>query len=79
MRSLTEPVGVGDVRPCPGLDDDGRAVVRIELLTPEGQPVTEAPTEQVYRFLSITFLVVPAGSEHEHLDVDAMIERLLEG
>ena len=78
IRGLTDPVGLGDVRTCPGIDDDGRAIVMIEFLSPEGHLVTEASTEQVYRFLSLTFAIVPSGTEHDHLDVDSMIDRLLD-
>jgi len=78
IRGLTDPVGLGDVRTCPGLDDDGRAIVMIEFLSPEGHLVTEALTEQVYRFLCLTLTIVPSGTEHDHLDVDSMIDRLLD-
>ncbi|MFI2612638.1 SsgA family sporulation/cell division regulator [Kitasatospora sp. NPDC018619] len=68
------PAGSGDVRVCPGPEGE----VLITLRGPEGnQAVLSAPAGEVTAFLSDSFLLVPAGTESEHLDVDAALARLL--
>ncbi|MFF2147755.1 SsgA family sporulation/cell division regulator [Kitasatospora sp. NPDC058190] len=69
-----EPVGRGDVKVRPGPEGE----VLITLQGPTGNAaVLSAPGEAVTAFLSESFALVPAGSESDHLDVDAAVARLL--
>jgi hypothetical protein len=68
------PVGSGDVKVRPGREGE----VLITLQGPTGNAaVLSAPGEAVTAFLSECFALVPAGSESDHLDVDAAVARLL--
>lgn len=67
------PVGRGDVRVGPGAGGD----VLITLAGPTGAALVSAPAEAVAAFLADSFALVPAGSESDHLDVDAAVDRLL--
>ncbi|MBD0694845.1 SsgA family sporulation/cell division regulator [Streptomyces sp. CBMA123] len=67
------PVGSGDVRICPGPEGE----VLITLRGPVGRALVSAPEDVVTAFLSDSFALVPAGSESDHLDVDATVARLL--
>jgi hypothetical protein len=75
---LTAPAGDGDVHVWPCLDASGRAVVIIELNSPDGELLVQAPTKDVYRFVNRTLAAVPAGSEGDFIDVDLLILQLLE-
>lgn len=77
VRGMTDPTGEGDVHVCPSIDEARRAVVVIELSSPDGHLVTQARTEDVSRFLQRSVAVVPEGEESQHLDVDDMINQLL--
>ncbi|MFD5466548.1 SsgA family sporulation/cell division regulator [Kitasatospora sp. NPDC127059] len=67
------PVGSGDVRIRPGLEGE----ILITLRGPVGRALVSAPEDLVTAFLSDSFALVPAGSESDHLDVDAAVARLL--
>jgi len=76
-RGLTDPAGEGDVHIWPCLDATGRAVVIIELSSPDGELVAQARTQDIYRFVSRSLALVPAGMESTYIDVDQLIDRLL--
>lgn len=76
-RGLTDPAGEGDVHVWPCLDLAGRAVVIIELRSPDGELVLQAPTEDVSRFVNKSLALVPAGLEGERVDLDQLIDQLL--
>jgi hypothetical protein len=76
-RGLTSPTGVGDVHIWPCLDSVGRAVVIIELSSPDGELVAQAPTQEVYRFVSRSLALVPAGLESAYVDMDELIGQIL--
>lgn len=76
-RGLTDPVGEGDVQLRPSTDRAGSGVVVLDLWSHEGHVVAEVSTRALYRFLTRTLAAVPFGSEHEHLDIDALISELL--
>ncbi|GAA4836628.1 SsgA family sporulation/cell division regulator [Kitasatospora terrestris] len=67
------PAGDGDVRVCPGAEGE----IRITLVGETGQAVVSAPAEAVTAFLADSFRLVPAGSESEHLDIDALLAQCL--
>lgn len=74
---LFEPTGEGDVHVWPCLDADGRAVVIIELRSPDGEALVQARTDELSRFVNRTAKLVPFGLECEHVDVEATISSIL--
>jgi hypothetical protein len=75
LEGLTEPAGEGDVRLFPSVDEDGRAVVVMELCSPDGRLVLQLRTRELHRFLSRTLTVVPRGAES--IDLDRLAEALV--
>lgn len=75
---LFEPAGDGDVHVWPCLDADGRAVVIIELCSPDGEALVQARTGDLSAFVARMNSVVPSGSESEHINMDAAIAALLD-
>ncbi|MCG6494304.1 SsgA family sporulation/cell division regulator [Kitasatospora sp. A2-31] len=68
------PAGSGDVRVGPGAEGE----VRITLSGAGGSAVVSAPTEVVAAFLAESFQLVPLGTEGDHLDIDALVARILD-
>lgn len=79
MRGAHEPAGDGDVTVGPALDAEGHAIVVLELFSPEGRALVQAPAREVTEFLRQTALSVAPGSESEHLSLDEAISALLVG
>jgi hypothetical protein len=77
LRGVSIPTGDGDVHVCPSLGVDGRAVVLVELSSPDGHLILQARTQEIADFVDRSLAVVPAGEESAHLDVDALVDRLL--
>lgn len=71
------PVGRGDVRVYPSIDDGGRAVIMLDLHSPDGRLVAQVETAEVQAFLTQTFAIVPSGTEAAFLDMDGLISELL--
>jgi hypothetical protein len=72
--------GLGDVVVWPSAGSEGGApnsVLNIELSSPFGQAHFEAPAREVNDFLKRTYVIVPAGDETGHVDVDAELNDLL--
>ncbi|MFJ8311349.1 MULTISPECIES: SsgA family sporulation/cell division regulator [unclassified Streptomyces] len=70
---IEAPAGVGDVRVRPyGYD---RTV--LEFHAREGVAMVHIRTSEVRRFLKNTQLMVPAGHEHQYLDMDGDLAALL--
>ena len=78
ITGVNEPAGEGDVRIWPCLNTQGQAVTVIELLSPEGEAVLQARTDQVCEFLRESELLVPSGGEGSYVDIDDTIAKLLE-
>ena len=74
IRGLTDPAGEGDIQLWPSIDDGGRAAVVMELRSPDGHLVTELRTHELYRFLTRTQAMVPAGTEV--MDLDGLVEAI---
>ncbi|ORT54108.1 SsgA family sporulation/cell division regulator [Streptomyces sp. CB03238] len=73
VTGVEEPAGVGDVRVRPfGYD---RTVV--EFHAPEGVAMVHVRTSEVRRFLRRAQHLVPAGCEHQFLDLDQDLTELL--
>ncbi len=75
---LHEPSGDGDVHVWPCLDAEGRAVVIIELSSPDGEALVQARTGDLAAFVQRMNRAVAPGSESEHLDLDATITAILD-
>lgn len=72
-----DPCGDGDVQVWPCLSVTATAVTVIELHSPEGDGLLQAPTREIDRFLAETFVAVPAGQESRHFPVDSLVAQLL--
>lgn len=75
---LYEPSGDGDVHVWPCLDSEGRAVVIIELCSPDGEALVQARSGDLSAFVERMNKAVEPGKESDHLDVDAAITALLD-
>lgn len=76
-EGLYDPVGDGDVQVWPCLSTTGHAVVIIELRSPEGMALIQAPSRLVHDFVAESLRVVPVGEETSHLALDSLIAKLL--
>ena len=74
-RGMGEPVGDGDIRLSPGLDESGRAIVRVDFHSPEGRLQVEVRSGDLLDFLGRTWLAVLPGEEA--VDVDGFLAELL--
>jgi hypothetical protein len=73
IGGLYEPSGDGDVHVWPCLDAEGRAVVIIELCSPDGEALVQAKTGDLNTFVERITKAVEPGSESSHLDLDAVL------
>ena len=71
------PVGDGDVQVWPCLSACGEAVVIIELSSPDGMAILQAPSREIHDFVVRTLEVVPEGEESAHMELDTLISQLL--
>lgn len=76
-RGTEAPAGEGDVHVSPTIGLSGRAMVGIELSSPDGHLVLLARASDIHEFLDRTTAVVPHGSESEFFDVDMLITQVL--
>jgi hypothetical protein len=72
-EGLYEPVGDGDVHVWPCLDSNGRAVVIIELCSPDGEALVQARTTDLSTFVERMSKAVEPGGESAHIDVEGTI------
>lgn len=77
-EGLYEPTGDGDVHVWPCLDSEGRAVVIIELCSPDGEALVQARTGDLSSFVERMNAAVEPGDECDHLDMDATITAILD-
>jgi len=70
--------GDGDVQVSPLVDDRGQAAVQIELRSPDGEAVLQAPADGLEAFLNSTYAIVAQGTESSHIDLDLLVESLRE-
>ena len=73
---LYEPTGDGDVHVWPCLDSAGRAVVIVELCSPDGEALVQARTGDLITFVDRMNAAVAPGTESDLLDVDAAISQI---
>jgi hypothetical protein len=74
---LGEPSGDGDVRVWPFPGESGKAVLLIELVSPDGEALLEADPAEVQSFLTLTHEFVAGGEESAYIDIDGLIGALL--
>ncbi|MFJ9949432.1 SsgA family sporulation/cell division regulator [Kitasatospora sp. NPDC091207] len=74
---VTRAVGIGDVSIRPGTGEDAGSVL-VLLGGDEGSVVLRARTAEVTSFLARADRLVPPGREHEYVDLDGLVRRLLD-
>ena len=72
-----EPTGDGDVHVWPCLDSTGRAVVIIELCSPDGEALVQVRTSDLHAFVDRMDAAVTPGTESLLIDVDSAITSIL--
>lgn len=77
IEGFYEPTGDGDVHVWPCLSSEGTAVVIIELNSPDGEVLVQLSSRSVSAFNEQMLTIVPAGTELNHVDVDAELTQLL--
>ncbi|WP_329495197.1 SsgA family sporulation/cell division regulator [Kitasatospora herbaricolor] len=70
---LAGPAGIGDVHVRPALGPQ----TMVELRAAEGVALLRFDTADLRYFLRLSFLAVPEGEEHQHLDADRALAELL--
>jgi hypothetical protein len=78
-EGLYEPSGDGDVHVWPCLDSRGRAVVIIELCSPDGEALVQAKTGDLTSFVERMTKAVEPGTESALIDIDGAISLILAG
>ncbi len=76
-EGLDRRSGDGDVVVWPTQDAQARPAVHLRLRSPNDAALLEAPADALGEFLAATALLVPPGTEYQHLDIDAALESLL--
>lgn len=76
-RGIESPAGDGDVHVSPAIGRSGRAMVSIELSSPDGHLVLMARAGDIHDFLDRSDAVVPQGHESDFFDVDMLISQVL--
>jgi hypothetical protein len=76
-EGLYEPTGDGDVHVWPCLDSTGRAVVIIELCSPDGEALVQVRTSDLHAFVDRMDAAVTPGTESLLIDVDSAITSIL--
>ncbi|MFD7730388.1 SsgA family sporulation/cell division regulator [Kitasatospora phosalacinea] len=77
LAGLTRPAGFGDMSVTPGHGPD-RGHVLLSLHGEEASALLRVPAHALHAFLRRTECVVPLGCERDHVDLDALVRRLLE-
>ncbi|GLW56873.1 SsgA family sporulation/cell division regulator [Kitasatospora phosalacinea] len=77
LAGLTRPAGLGDMSVTPGHGPD-RGHVLLSLHGEEADALLRVPAHALHAFLRRTECVVPVGCERDHVDLDALVRRLLD-
>ena len=77
IEGFYEPTGDGDVHVWPCLSPEGAAVVILELSSPSGEVLVQAPSRTLSAFIHRMVAMVPQGAEESLVDLDAEIAQLL--
>jgi hypothetical protein len=75
VEGVVRPCGHGDVRVWP-TEVDGHSVVLMDLSSPNGDALLQAPAAQVSAWLERTLRAVPPGSEGDRLGLDDALAEL---
>lgn len=70
-EGVVMPTGLGDIRVYPVAD-----TLYMELTSPSGRAILEAPIAPIIAFVQAVFTTVPEGREHEYFSVDAELDML---
>lgn len=79
LEGMYEPTGDGDVHVWPCLSASGSAVVIVELCSPDGELLVQAPTRTISTFVNRMLASVPDGQEAAYVDLDAELARFFAG
>ena len=77
-EGLCEPTGDGDVHVWPCVNDQGYAVVSVELCSPHGDALVEVRFADAVDFVDRMHALVAPGDEHTNVDLDAAIRAILD-
>ncbi|GAA2098014.1 hypothetical protein GCM10009759_28600 [Kitasatospora saccharophila] len=77
LAGLTRPAGLGDMSVTPGHGPDHGHVL-LALHGEETSALLRLPAPALRDFLRRTECVVPVGCERDHVDLDALVRRLLD-
>jgi hypothetical protein len=77
MRGIESPSGDGDVHVSPTIGVSGRAMVSIELSSPDGHLVLLARAGDIRDFITRTAALVAPGTESDFFDADLLISQVL--
>ncbi|MFC8722955.1 SsgA family sporulation/cell division regulator [Kitasatospora sp. NPDC057198] len=77
LAGLTRPAGLGDMSVTPGEGPDHGHVL-LSLHGEETSALLRLPAPALRDFLRRTECVVPVGCERDHVDLDAVVRRLLD-
>lgn len=77
IEGFYEPTGDGDVHVWPCLSSEGRAVVILELNSPDGEVLIQVSSRTLSDFIHQMVARVPQGTEEALIDFDEEIEGLL--
>ncbi|WP_157970446.1 SsgA family sporulation/cell division regulator [Nakamurella deserti] len=72
-EGVVMPTGLGDIRVYPVSD-----TLYMELASPSGRAILEAPIAPVIEFIGSVFATVPEGAEGDYFSVDAELDMLSE-
>ena len=78
IDGMFEPAGEGDVTVFPCLDLNGSTVTVLELRSPGGTFMAQAPQRELAGFARAMSDTVPLGAESMMLDMDQLISQLME-
>ena len=77
-EGMVEPTGDGDVHVWPSLDDEGVAIVTVELCSPDGDALVEIRSTDAAAFVDRMHAMVAPGDETAQLDLDGVIAAIRE-
>jgi hypothetical protein len=75
IDSLRGSVGDGDIRMSPQ-QVQGYDIVEIEIRSTDGRAVLEVDRDLLTEFIDASTGLVPVGTEPDHVDIDAEIEKI---
>jgi hypothetical protein len=77
LEGRYEPAGDGDVHVWPCLSSEGKAVVIVELCSPQGEVLVQTATRNVDHFVAAMLTSVPDGQESAFVDFDDELAAVL--